>query len=108
MQTNGTHVTADVWVSEYPAELDKLIERALKQGNCTVLDTVRHNFDGGGFTCLVLLAESHFSVHTFPERNYISLDCYTCGDSANPLDVIGYIVAGLQVAKSAITVLSRG
>jgi S-adenosylmethionine decarboxylase proenzyme len=42
------------------------------------LNIVEHEFTPNGITVIYLLSESHISVHTFPERNYLALDLYTC------------------------------
>lgn len=46
----------------------------------TVVDDCSHQFVPGGFTYLALLSTSHFSIHTWPERNCAALDMFTCGD----------------------------
>jgi len=43
-----------------------------------ILGEIEHKFDPEGYTFLFLLSESHVSLHTFPERNYISFDLYSC------------------------------
>lgn len=57
---------------------NKLIS-AVKQGEeLTVLNFFEHFFKPYGVSLLFVLSESHLSVHTFPELNYISMDVYTC------------------------------
>jgi S-adenosylmethionine decarboxylase proenzyme len=51
--------------------------------NFTVLQRVGHQFEPIGYTLMYLLSESHISVHTFPECNYIAFDIYTCRDYSN-------------------------
>jgi len=51
--------------------------------NFTVLQRVGHKFEPIGYTLMYLLSESHISVHTFPECNYIAFDIYTCRDYSN-------------------------
>ena len=110
MDTTGLHVTADVWLQEWPepATLEKLIKAGLKEAKMTVLDTNMHSFTPDAFTFLALLAESHFSMHTFPERNFLAMDCYTCGDEGNPLDCIAAILRKLKVADAKIKIGERG
>ena len=48
----------------------------------SVLASVKHDFPGGGFSGLVLLAESHAAIHTWPEKRYAWLELATCGDPA--------------------------
>lgn len=44
----------------------------------TVLQKIEHQFEPQGFSLLYLLSESHLSIHTFPEKNYVAIDLYTC------------------------------
>jgi len=44
----------------------------------SVLNKIEHQFEPQGFTLLYLLSESHLSIHTFPEKNYVAIDLYTC------------------------------
>lgn len=52
----------------------------LKSAGFNVLDSVEHKFSPQGYTFVVLLAESHFAVHTYPEYNAVYFHLYTCGD----------------------------
>lgn len=111
MQTDGSHVVADVWLDEYTLsnnEITDKVKKALDESGMTVLGSAVHDFGAGAFTGVWLLAESHFSIHTFPERNYISLDCYTCGDKGKPLQAINSFLSGITVADGNIRFLQRG
>tara|TARA_R110002153_G_C13278081_1_gene493850 strand:+ start:1247 stop:1585 length:339 start_codon:yes stop_codon:yes gene_type:complete len=111
MQTTGKHVTADIWLNEYimgAAEIAEMVRNALAHSKMTVLGSSVHDFGSGAFTGVWLLAESHFSIHTFPERNYISLDCYTCGNEGDPLACLSHFAKGLDVADIKMRVMQRG
>ena len=47
---------------------------------CTIVDEVFHRFAPQGVSGVVVIAESHLSIHTWPERRYAAIDLYTCGD----------------------------
>jgi S-adenosylmethionine decarboxylase proenzyme len=62
-------------------DLDKLktlMNDICTRNNYSVLQTSHHRFEPEGFSILYLLSESHMSIHTFPEKNYIAFDLYTC------------------------------
>lgn len=61
----------------------------------------------GAFTVLYLLAESHLSIHTWPEHKYIALDVFTCGSSDTKL-VVDRIVEYFQPKNKKIITLDRG
>jgi len=113
MQTKGQHVTADVWCNEYDytnAEyLCATLAECIAASGLTILGYKLHEFNKeGAFTCVWVLGESHFSIHTFPERNFFSMDCYTCGENGKPLQAIAEALSYFDVKKSKIRVLERG
>lgn len=79
----GEHITLDVigMKKDYsPSFYEALARRIAKKAEVTVLQVSKHEFEPQGFTMLVLLAESHISVHTFPEHGIASFDFFTCGN----------------------------
>ena len=78
----GEHITLDIIGSnkEYdPSLFEKVINDIAKAANVTILKISKYKFEPQGFTILALLAESHISFHTFPEKGIISFDFFTCG-----------------------------
>ena len=60
--------------------LERLLRRAAAAGGATLLSCHMHGFGGGnGVTGVALLAESHITVHTWPERGYAAFDVFMCG-----------------------------
>jgi len=57
---------------------------AAREAGATVLHLISHHFQPQGVTGLVLLAESHLSIHTWPESGYAAVDVFTCGDHTMP------------------------
>ena len=77
----GEHITLDIigTKKEYsPSFFEKLIYKIAKKAKVTVLEISRQKFEPQGFTIVALLAESHISFHTFPEKEIISFDFFTC------------------------------
>ena len=78
----GEHLTLDIigTTKEHnPAFYEKLIYKIAKAAKVTILEISKYNFKPQGFTILALLAESHISFHTFPEKGMTSFDFFTCG-----------------------------
>ena len=96
----GEHITLDIIGANHeydPTFFEKLIYKISKAANVTVLQISKYKFKPQGFTILALLAESHISFHTFPEKGIISFDFFTCG-KVNPsiaIDIIKYIFLAL-------------
>ena len=94
----GKHIILEVYDVDFNLlnELEPLlevVETSIKNIGMTILNTYTHKFYPQGLTILVCLAESHVSLHTFPEHNCVSIDAYTCGDSDPKLialDLIKY------------------
>ena len=83
----GEHVTLDIIGAskEYePKFFEKLVYKIAKKAKVTVLEISKYKFEPQGFTLVALLAESHISFHTFPEKGIISFDFFTCG-KINPI-----------------------
>ena len=78
----GEHITLDIigTTKEYdPSVYERVIHKIAKAANVTILNISKYKFEPQGFTILALLAESHISFHTFPEKGIISFDFFTCG-----------------------------
>ena len=79
----GEHITLDIigTTKEYdPSLYEKVIHDIAKAAKVTILNISKYKFEPQGFTILALLAESHISFHTFPEKGIISFDFFTCGN----------------------------
>ena len=108
---SGIHLIAEFWRGkkiEDPKELKKILLGAVKQAKNTPLDVAIHKFQPQGITGIVLLAESHLAIHTWPELDYIAIDIYTCGDKANPEKALEYLKEKFQPKKVEIKKIKRG
>jgi S-adenosylmethionine decarboxylase len=85
----GKHCILELYDCE-PARLDDeaflrdTITTAAKRAGATLLNLITHRFQPQGVTGLALLAESHISIHTWPESGYAAVDVFTCGDHTMP------------------------
>tara|TARA_B100001057_G_scaffold406490_1_gene419882 strand:- start:241 stop:642 length:402 start_codon:yes stop_codon:yes gene_type:complete len=78
----GEHITLDIigTTKEYdPTVFENAIYEIAAAAKVTILNISKYKFEPQGFTILALLAESHISFHTFPEKGIISFDFFTCG-----------------------------
>jgi S-adenosylmethionine decarboxylase proenzyme len=86
--------------------LDTICERYL----FTILNKAEHCFTPQGITILYLLSESHISVHTFPERNYIAMDIYTCKDYPNNdvyVEIQNYLTSNFDSSNDRYIIIDR-
>ncbi len=94
--TSGKHLICDIkqikntFLLNDLVKLTELMDSVCTKYNFTVLHRQTHAFEPQGHTILYLLSESHFSIHTFPERSYIALDLYTCRQYGDADDTSEY------------------
>ena len=86
---------------------DRLQETTARFG-LTLLKIVSNRFQPQGVTVVGLLAESHMSIHTWPEHRYAAVDIFTCGSDSNLKAACAFIAAALQARKSTVLRLHRG
>ena len=64
--------------------------------------------DPGGWTGVVVIAESHISVHTFPDRGFVSIDVYTCQNNINKDMIIQFFASKFQLQETEVNFVIRG
>jgi S-adenosylmethionine decarboxylase len=107
----GMHLLIDLWGAsnlDSPELIDKtLCEGALAAG-ATILHSHFHHFTpNGGVSGVVVLAESHISIHTWPERNFAALDVFMCG-ACDPHKVVPFLKAAFAPASIELDEQRRG
>lgn len=88
--------------------IETTMEEAVDRANATLLHQVTRRFTPQGVTALALLAESHISIHTWPELGYAAADIFTCGNRAMPERAAAHLTAALQAQRSTVKRLERG
>jgi len=89
------------------AELTAVTAAAVEVGSGHVLDTSHVIFPNGAITLVLILAESHLSIHTWPEENMVAIDLFSCGKIDGAL-VIDHLIRGLRLESVTISQLPRG
>ena len=107
----GRHFIVDLWGAASltdTAFIKQALIDAACAGQATLLRVHLHQFsDSGGITGMALLAESHISVHTWPERNYAAFDVFMCGD-AKPEQAVALLIDVFKPARKDVRELIRG
>jgi len=83
------------------------LNRAAKLANATVLNLISNKFEPQGVTAIALLAESHISIHTWPESNYSAVDIFTCGQNMMPELASQYLIESLMAKEHSLRVIER-
>lgn len=107
----GSHLLLDLWDARSLDDLE-LMERtfraALKAAGATLLHLHLHHFTPqGGISGVAVLAESHISVHTWPERQFAAFDVFMCGDS-EPEKAVNIIRKAFNPGKITVRECLRG
>lgn len=81
----GSHLVASYYECDVEAlknveSLKDVMLDAVKKSSATILDFSSYEFKGGGFSMIILLSESHASIHTYPEYGSCFIDIFTCGN----------------------------
>ena len=83
------------------------LNRAAKLAKATVLNLISNKFDPQGVTAIALLAESHISIHTWPESNYSAVDIFTCGRNLLPELASQYLIQALKAEEHTLRIIER-
>lgn len=88
--------------------IEGLMRTAADAAGATVVQSTFHKFGPHGVSGVLVLAESHLSVHTWPERNYAATDIYTCGDTCNPERAHEVLQVALKAQTCEVMRVERG
>lgn len=108
---HGRHCLIDLWGCASPADpvgWEQLLRAAVDAMDATLLDLRVHAFAPHGLTAVAILAESHLAIHTWPERDYVAIDLFTCGDQARPEAAIAHLTGALRPRRQQQTEVPRG
>jgi S-adenosylmethionine decarboxylase len=99
-RANSRKLNDEAFVREALAE-------AARVSHATLLDISTHKFEPQGVTGFALLAESHISIHTWPEHEYAAVDVFTCGDTTDPELACTYLMSHFEARSKHILTLDR-
>jgi S-adenosylmethionine decarboxylase len=109
----GSHALLDLHDVAPPllcdaATLERVLRDAAEAAGACVLSAHFHGFGAGmGVTGVLLLAESHISIHTWPERSYAAVDVFMCGGT-QPMVAVRLIQERLLAPRSTVRECERG
>lgn len=110
---SGRHVLAELngveaRLLDDPAFLREAVRSAVTEAGATVCEVMAHRFEPHGVTVLALLAESHASIHTYPEIGAAFADVFTCGERADPELAVRLLARALGAGSVHTTTERRG
>ena len=113
MNALGRHLLVELFdcdpdvINNLEAVKGALIEAA-KRAQATIVDVVFHEFNPFGISGVVVIAESHLSIHTWPEYRYAAFDIFSCGEALQPEVAASYLVEQFAAERTSMVEMQRG
>lgn len=113
MDTTSHHYLIELWdvdseILNDKEKIETMLIRSIKNSGATYINHYFHQFSPQGVSGVVVIAESHLSIHTWPEHGYAALDVFTCGDISIGETIVGQILAEFNDPTSEIKYIQRG
>lgn len=113
MDTMGRHVISELWECDTDKLndmdfIEKVFVSAALEAGAEIREVAFHKFAPYGVSGVVIISESHLTIHSFPEHGYASIDVYTCGDRINPHVAADYISKALNAQITEKMEVPRG
>jgi len=113
MKALGRHLLIELYDcdSKILADVKKVEEimvEAAKATKARIVDVIFHNFKPHGVSGVVVIAESHLTIHTWPEHNFASIDIYTCGAKIDPWQAYHLLRKRFRTKKLTALEIKRG
>jgi S-adenosylmethionine decarboxylase len=111
MKSVGRHLVVELWQCQGlddPQMCEETLKEAVKRAGATLIALKVHRFNPHGLTGIAIIAESHISIHTWPELKYAALDIFTCGEKVDPLRAVEPFVEWLKPKHTQMMEIRRG
>ena len=109
----GKHILAELWDcdAEILSDLktvENLMLEAAKKANVTIVEKCFHQFSPYGVSGVVVIAESHLAIHTWPEYKYAAVDFFTCNKNCSTEIAVDFLKEAFNSKKSSVQIIKRG
>lgn len=113
MKALGIHLLIELWsCNTHKIDnldyLESVMCHAAQIAGATVLKTAFQDFNPQGVSGVVVIAESHLTIHTWPEHGYAAVDIFTCGTAVDPWKAAGFLRQELEAKQIQIKDFRRG
>ena len=113
MHALGTHLLVELRdcnpkILKDLTKVKNALVSAAKEAQATIIDISFHEFNPFGISGMVIIAESHLSIHTWPEYSYAAVDIFTCGDLIKPEVAASFLIREFESKTPSIVELKRG
>ena len=113
MKSLGKHLIVELYgcsseLLNNLVQVEKILIEAVELSKATIVQPVFHHFSPHGISGVVVIAESHFTIHTWPEYGYCALDIFTCGDQIDPDESLQFMKDKFQAKNMSVMEIKRG
>lgn len=113
MHALGTHLLVELkdcnpTILKNLEEVRDALVSAAREARATIVDISFHEFNPFGISGMVVIAESHLSIHTWPEYSYAAVDIFTCGDTIKPEVAASYLIDRFESKSPSLVEMKRG
>ena len=113
MNTLGRHLLielydCDIALLNDAEKIKSILISAAKNAGCSVVSAHSNLFNPHGVSAVVVIAESHITIHTWPELGYASIDAYTCSGTVNPWKIRDFLIKSFKAGREESIELERG
>jgi len=113
MKALGNHVLVEFYECDSDVLnncefIEREMSQAAKMSGATIISSNFHTFEPHGVSGVVIIAESHLTIHTWPEYNYAAVDLFTCGDSVDPWTAFSHLKEMFKSGHTSTIEMKRG
>lgn len=113
MNALGRHILAEIYgcdsnILDNCDLIEDIMVKAAIEAGAEVREVAFHKFSPQGVSGVVVISESHITIHTWPELGYAALDVFTCGNNVNPWSACNYMTKMLKAKNVTATEIKRG
>lgn len=113
MQSLGRHLLGELHgcdreLLNRPEHIRTEMLAAVVRSGATPIQDFVHSFTPHGVTGIVVIAESHFAIHTWPEYGFAAIDLFTCGEAVDPWRAFEHLAGGLRAQTHSVVEIRRG
>lgn len=113
MKSLGKHLIVELYDCDFDlindvSQVEKILVEAVAISKATIVQPVFHQFSPHGVSGVVVIAESHFTIHTWPEYGYCALDIFTCGELIDSDASLVYLQKAFKAGSLSVMEIKRG
>lgn len=113
MQSLGKQLIVEMYGCEKtllddPIHSERILVEAANRSGATVIQPFFHHFSPHGVSGVVVIAESHIAIHTWPEYAYCAVDIFTCGSQVRTDDILDYVREAFHATECTVMEVKRG